>query len=191
VRLELTGQDAACVTSSLESSLTSMNTRSTNLMRGVARALSLRRQFAKAGYCNAVDNGCYRCNAAGAGCFNVCRRPSAKEDNALLAEATKLGGDMDTIISSTLVKEQSSLVCANHEDCSLVDQGGSIAALEKKTRRLADITSNILNSCCLRTRRASPSFKNRRMLLDRQSKRDRRVFSTLVSEYPSPALVCQ
>jgi uncharacterized repeat protein (TIGR01451 family)/fimbrial isopeptide formation D2 family protein len=190
VRLDLTGQDPACVASSLESSLTSMNTRSTNLMRGVARALALRRDFTKAGYCNAVDNGCYRCNAAGAGCFNVCRRPSAKGDNALLAKATKLGRDMDTIISSTLVKEHSPLVCATHKDCSLVDQGGSVAALEKKTRRLADITSDILNSCCMRTRRAAPSFKNRKLLLDRQSKRDLRAFSTLVSKYPSPALVC-
>jgi fimbrial isopeptide formation D2 family protein/uncharacterized repeat protein (TIGR01451 family) len=194
VRLDLTddtGPNVACTTTSLASLMTSVETRSEELRRGVSRALALRKQYAAAGYCKAKDNGCFKCNANRSKCINVCRMPSSREDQAMAAKAAELDTAVGSTVSDKLVSLTWALECTSSMVCAMSDMADPKGTIADSSRQLADMTNQILDSCCLRTSRASKSLKQRRASLRQAAKRDLKQMNTHMAEYPSPALICR
>lgn len=191
VRLETAGSSPECTTVNLTETLNSMTSRMAQIKAGVGRALALRKQYVRAGFCKAADNGCLKCTGGHARCVNTCRKPSAAEDAALLNRANELHDTSGNMIATELYTQVSALICTGYKTCSMIDVASAKDAIENAGRRVTNDTRAILDSCCMRTSRAPVSFKQRRASLKRAAKRDLKQLSTLMAEYPSPGLVCQ
>jgi fimbrial isopeptide formation D2 family protein/uncharacterized repeat protein (TIGR01451 family) len=194
VKLDLVdgnGTSLSCQTSSLTQLLSSVDTRSEELKRGVSRALALRKQYAAAGYCKAKDNNCYKCNADRSVCINVCRAPSAREDRAIAAKAAELDKTIDASVREKLVSVTWSIDCTWSLICAMSDMAEPKGSISESSRELVETTNEILDSCCLRTSRASTALKRRRASLRQAAKRDLKQMNAHMADYPSPALICR
>jgi hypothetical protein len=190
VRLETAGTSSDCKAVSLVENVTAMSTRMSRIKDGIGKAIALRKQYVKAGYCRAADNGCYKCTGR-ARCINTCRQPSAAEDAALLKRAGELHDTSAQMISSELYTQVSTLDCAGVKTCSMVDISSPANSIEGAGRRITNDTRDILDSCCMRTSRAPAALKQRRASLKQAAKVDLKRLSTLMTEYPNPGLVCR
>jgi fimbrial isopeptide formation D2 family protein len=192
VRLELTDDySSKCVSSSLTQLISSVDTRAGEMARGVSRAVALRKQYAAAGYCKARDNGCFTCNKKRSKCFNACRMPSSSDDKALVAAAAELENQIEATTKSKLVAATWSIECTASRVCALSDMADPKADIADSSRRLSDMVTQVLDSCCLRTSRASAALKKRRSSIRQVTKRDLKQMNSYMAEYPSPALLCQ
>jgi fimbrial isopeptide formation D2 family protein/uncharacterized repeat protein (TIGR01451 family) len=190
VRLETAGSSPDCKAVSLVENVTAMSARVSRIKDGVSKAIALRKQYVRAGYCRAADNGCLKCTGRSR-CLNTCRQPSAAEDAALLKRAGELHDSSAQMITGELYTQVSTLDCAGVKSCSMVDVSSSANTIESAGRRMTNDARDILDSCCMRTNRAPAALKQRRASLKQAAKVDLKRLSTLMIEYPNPGLVCQ
>jgi fimbrial isopeptide formation D2 family protein/uncharacterized repeat protein (TIGR01451 family) len=191
VRLETASSNPECSTTDLSSTIDALKARIARIKDGVAKAIALRKQYVKAGYCKAADNGCFKCAGSRSRCINTCRPPSATEDRALLNRAKELSDSSNQSISNDLYSNVSELVCSGYMSCSMVDVASVKDSIESAGRRLSNDMRDVLDSCCMRTARAVAALKQRRASLKQAAKLDQKRLSNLMAEYPSPGLVCQ
>jgi len=190
VRLETSATNPACKSQSLASLKESVTRRGERLRQGLTRALALRRQYARAGFCRARDNGCYSCPADKARCLNSCRPPSSADDLKLQQSAKSAQGDLGNVVTNDLVAESWTVECANYMSCSLQDLATPKSNIQAKAQALYRMTMDILDSCCLRTSYAWPSLRRSRSVLKSTARGNIRAMSALAADYPSPALQC-
>jgi fimbrial isopeptide formation D2 family protein/uncharacterized repeat protein (TIGR01451 family) len=191
VRLETASSNPECSTTDLSSTIDALKTRIGRIKDGVAKAIALRKQYVKAGYCKAADNGCFKCVGPRARCINTCRPPTANEDRALLSRANQLSDSSNQSITNNLYSTVSELICSGYMTCSMVDVADAKDSIESAGRRLSNDMRDILDSCCMRTSRAAAPLKQRRASLKQAAKLDQKRLSNLMAGYPSPGLVCQ
>ena len=190
VRLETSGADPACVSESLTDVMSSASRRALKLKQSLVKAVSLRREFAKAGLCKARDNGCYACKPSRASCANSCRMPSSVEDAKLATSGAGLQRDVDALLSNELLQKSWTIQCANYMTCSQVDLSTPKTNVETRAQALYRMTATVLDSCCLRSSAASASLRQRRAALKTAVRSDLKRMSSIMSSYPSPSLQC-
>jgi fimbrial isopeptide formation D2 family protein/uncharacterized repeat protein (TIGR01451 family) len=190
VRLETSATDPACTNEPLTDVTAAASRRAIKMKQGLARAIALRRQYAKAGFCKARDNGCYSCPENRESCRNSCRMPSSVEDQKLTESVSGLQSGIDSIVSNELLPESWTVQCANYMTCSLVDLSTPKANLQAKAQSIYRLTMGVLDSCCLRTSAAWDSLKQRRATLKRTARSNLREMSIVMAGYPSPSLQC-
>ena len=191
VRLETSGDHPECSVSDLNESHDSIKGRLLRMKQGVEKALALRKQYARAGYCKAADNGCVKCGPDGGRCLNVCRQPSAVEDRAVASRAQSNYRKATKSVDGDLVKQVWTLVCSSYKSCSLEDISTSKDSIAAAGRAMADDMREILDSCCMRTSRARAELRQRRASLKQAAKLDTRRLSTGMELLPNPGLVCK
>jgi len=161
------------------------------MKEGVDKALALRKQYARNGYCKAADNGCYKCAPGSSRCLNTCRSPSAAGDQALADRAKTLYTKAADSVKNDLFSQVWTLVCSSYKTCSLDDVATPKDAIEAAGRAMANDMRDILDSCCMRTSRAKAALRQRRASLKQAAKVDTKRLSTSMEVFPNPGLVCQ
>jgi fimbrial isopeptide formation D2 family protein/uncharacterized repeat protein (TIGR01451 family) len=190
VRLETSGDHPDCVSSDLSAAVTTMKSRLLTIKRNVDKAIALRREFVRAGYCKAADNGCYTCRNRSK-CINTCRAPSAKGDAELAKRASDSHDQSESKINSELFGQVWTLVCESYKTCSLVDVTTPKDSITEAGRSMAADALEILDSCCMRTNRARTAMKQRRASLKQSVKLYSKRLATTLQQYPNPGLTCQ
>jgi uncharacterized repeat protein (TIGR01451 family)/fimbrial isopeptide formation D2 family protein len=191
VRLDTSSDHPNCTASDLSESLDSMKARLLRMKQGVDKALALRQQYARAGYCKAADNGCIKCAPGRSRCLNTCRAPSAAADQALSARAKSLYDKAADAVNNDLFSQVWTLICSSYKTCSLQDVATPKNAIETAGRAMANDMRDILDSCCMRTSRARAELRQRRASLKQAAKVDTKRLSTSMEDFPNPGLVCQ
>ncbi len=190
VRLETSGDHPDCASSDLSSTISTMKSRLLTMKRNVDKALALRREFVRAGYCKAVDNGCYTCSNRSK-CLNTCRAPTAKDDAKLANRAVVAHDESANTINAELFEQVWTLVCSSYKTCSLVDVATWKNSIESAGRQMASDALEILDSCCMRTNRARSAMRQRRASLKQSVKLYTKRLATTLQQYPNPGLTCE
>jgi fimbrial isopeptide formation D2 family protein len=190
VRLETSADHPDCKVSDLNPTIDLMKARIARMRQGVSKAIALRKEFVKAGYCKAADNGCYKCSGTRKKCLNTCRPPSASEDAALVSRALQLKDGANNTIASDLFTQTWTLICSSYSECSLADVASAKDSIEAAGDTMATDMQAVLDSCCMRTARARQALRQRRASLKLAAKLDAKRLSTLMEVYPNPGLVC-
>jgi fimbrial isopeptide formation D2 family protein/uncharacterized repeat protein (TIGR01451 family) len=191
VRLETSADHPDCTVSDLSESHEAIKSRLLRMRQGVAKALALRKEYVKAGYCKAADNGCFKCGPNRSRCINTCRPPSAAEDRARTQRASAKYDEGTASVSQNLFSQVWSLTCSSYKSCSLEDVATPKNGIESAGRAMANDMSDILDSCCMRTSRAPAVLRQRRASLKQAAKLDTRRLSVTMEEFPNPGLICQ
>jgi fimbrial isopeptide formation D2 family protein/uncharacterized repeat protein (TIGR01451 family) len=191
VRLETSADHPDCTVSDLAESHEAIKARLLRIQQGVAKALALRRQYVRGGFCKASDNGCFKCGPNRRRCINTCRQPSAAEDRAHAQRARGLYDDATDTVSSDLFSQVWTLTCSSYKSCSLQDVTTPKSKIESAGRVMANDMRDILDSCCMRSNRANSSLRQRRTSLKQAAKLDTRRLSVSMEEFPNPGMVCQ
>jgi len=189
--LAVDSEDPACVTTNLASPLSAINDRAQRLKRTVSRALALRRRYAAAGYCKAADNGCLVCLPKRSQCRNVCRLPSARADRQTSTSAAQLRHEIDEVTRSELAPVTFAAACVSSLSCATMPVAAGLTSVNDASQSLLDLTTRVLNSCCLRTARAPVVLRQRRSALRRIAKRETVRLMQETANYPSPILMCE
>jgi fimbrial isopeptide formation D2 family protein/uncharacterized repeat protein (TIGR01451 family) len=190
VRLETSGDHRDCSVSQLSPTIDSLKARLLRMRQGVGKALALRKEYARSGYCKAADNGCYKC-APGAGCRNTCRTPSASADAALAKKAQGMHDQAGDTVDKELFTQDWTLICSSYKTCTLNDVTTAKTAIEAAGRAMSNAMRDVLDSCCLRTARARSELRQRRASLRQAANLDMKRLSSVMESYPNPGLVCQ
>ncbi|MFN5062842.1 MAG: beta strand repeat-containing protein [Pseudomonadota bacterium] len=191
VRLETSSDHRDCAVSQLSPTIDSMKARLLRMRQNLDKALALRQEYARAGYCKAADNGCYKCSPSTGRCLNTCRKPSPSADAAMSQKAKGLNDQAGDTITNSLFTQDWTLICSSYKTCSLNDVTTAKNSIESAGRAMSNDMRDILDSCCLRTARARSALRQRRASLRQAAAADLKRLSTLMESYPNPGLVCQ
>ncbi len=191
VRLETSADHPDCAVSDLSETQQSIEAKLLRIRQDLSKALALRREYVKAGYCKAADNGCFKCGPNRSRCINTCRPPSSAEDRSLTERAKTRYDQAKASVSSELFSQVWSLICSSYKSCLLQDVTTPKTGIESAGRAMANDMREILDSCCMRTRRASSTLRQRRASLKQAVNLDTKRFSAAMEDFPNPGLVCQ
>ena len=191
VRLETASTNPECTVSDLSESLDGMKARLLRIREGLDKALALRQQYARAGYCKAADNGCYKCLPGSSKCLNTCRAPSAAADRALRQKAKALYDGAANSVNNDLFSQTWTLICSSYKSCALEDITTPKNGIQSAGNAIANDMRDVLDSCCMRTNRARAEYRQRRASLKQAAKADMRRLSTSMEQFPNPGLTCQ
>jgi uncharacterized repeat protein (TIGR01451 family) len=191
VRLETSADHPECSVSDLTESIEAIQARLLRMRRGVTKALALRKQYARAGYCKAADNGCVKCGPDRTDCLNVCRMPSESADRAVADRAQSLYLKATETANRSLFPQVWTLVCSSYKSCVLEDVTTPKGVIEGAGQKMADDMRTILDSCCMRTSRAMAALRQSRASLKQAARLDTRRLSGTMEQFPNPGLRCQ
>ena len=191
VRLETSADHPECSVSDLTQPLESIQARLLRMRRGVTKALALRKQYVRAGYCKAADNGCIVCGPDKSRCLNTCRTPSAAQDQAIADRAQRLYRRGADTVDGSLFKQAWTLVCSSYMTCELEDVTTPKSVIEDAGQKMADDMRAILDSCCMRTNRARAALRQSRASLKQAARLDAKRLSASMEQFPNPGLLCQ
>lgn len=191
VRLETSADHPECSVSDLTQPLESIQARLLRMRRGVTKALALRKQYVRAGYCKAADNGCIVCGPDKSRCLNTCRTPSAAQDRAIADRAQRLYRRGADTVDGSLFKQVWTLVCSSYKTCELEDVTTPKSVIEDAGQKMADDMAAILDSCCMRTNRARAALRQSRASLKQAARLDAKRLSASMEQFPNPGLLCQ